>query len=104
MRSSWRQSDYSERDSSSQVADYAEVTATRHNGSFSTFGEKSDEPLSPTPYATTTLLPPRNSISQDCDQNELPYASSCCYGPNCHSETYYFIDQEYSKLNGNEKK
>lgn len=88
-----------------------------------TFGDKIEEPLSPAPYATTTLLPPRNGnqvrtktrelqfsfrnyrtlmetlppFSQDDD---LPYASSCCYGHNCHSETYYFIDQNYAKING----
>lgn len=96
--SSWRQSEYSEKETA-QLPDYAEVTAARPNGSFSTFGEKIEEPSSPAPYATTTLLPPRNR-DQDNDQNELPYASSCCYGHNCHSETYYFIDQNYAKLNG----
>lgn len=57
--SSWRQSEYSEKETA-QLPDYAEVTAARPNGSFSTFGEKIEEPSSPAPYATTTLLPPRN--------------------------------------------
>ncbi|XP_065215201.1 protein sax-3-like [Planococcus citri] len=110
---SWRQSEYSgEQDSASQCADYAEVTANVGAGmadSFRTFGEGktsstgtgtgtgTDEALSPTPYATTTLL----SQSRIALQNdELPYASSCCYRPNCHSETYYFIDRDYVNYNG----
>lgn len=59
--SSWRQSDYCEKDANSQLPDYAEVTAARPTGTFSTFGEKNEELLSPAPYATTTLLPPRTN-------------------------------------------
>lgn len=80
------------------MPDYAEVTAARPNGSFSTFGEKIEEPLSPAPYATTTLLPPRNKehvsivLLQDYI---LLILLSLCVGHSLYNEYHGSVARSY---------